>query len=75
MSKSLHNFITVHEIIKEVDPQVLRFFMATTQYRRPIQYSQANLTDAQNNLNHIQIAFDNLTYREQDADEGDVQEV
>ena len=75
MSKSLHNFITVHEIIKEVDPQVLRFFMATTQYRRPIQYSQANLTDAQNNLNHIQTAFDNLTYREQDADEGDVQEV
>ena len=69
MSKSLHNFITVHEIIKEVDPQVLRFFMATTQYRRPIQYSQANLTDAQNNLNHIQTAFDNLTYREQDADE------
>ena len=58
MSKSLHNFITVHEIIKEVDPQVLRFFMATTQYRRPIQYSQANLTDAQNNLNHIQTAFD-----------------
>ncbi|MBC8744146.1 cysteine--tRNA ligase [Lactobacillus sp. Marseille-P7033] len=67
MSKSLHNFITVHDIIKEVDPQVLRFFMATTQYRRPIQYSQANLTDAQNNLDHIQTAFDNLTYREQDA--------
>ncbi|HFJ6898161.1 TPA: cysteine--tRNA ligase, partial [Enterococcus faecium] len=34
MSKSLGNFITVHEMIKNVDPQVLRFFMATTQYRR-----------------------------------------
>lgn len=67
MSKSLHNFITVHDIIKEVDPQVLRFFMATTQYRRPIQYSQANLIDAKNNLEHIQTAFDNLTYREKDA--------
>ena len=75
MSKSLHNFITVHDIIKEVDPQVLRFFMATTQYRRPIQYSQANLTDAQNNLDHIQTAFDNLTYREQDAEKKDDQEV
>ncbi len=32
MSKSLGNFITVHEMIKNVDPQVLRFFMATTQY-------------------------------------------
>lgn len=70
MSKSLHNFITVHDIIKQVDPQVLRFFMATTQYRRPIQYSQANLTDAQNNLDHIQTAYDNLTYRQQDAQPG-----
>ena len=71
MSKSLHNFITVHDIIKTVDPQVLRFFMATTQYRRPIQYSEDNLTDAKNNLEHIQIAYDNLTYRQQDAAAGD----
>ncbi|MBB1062904.1 cysteine--tRNA ligase [Limosilactobacillus fastidiosus] len=70
MSKSLHNFITVHDIIKEVDPQVLRFFMATTQYRRPIQYSKDNLIDAKNNLDHIQTAFDNLTYRQKDAEAG-----
>ncbi len=70
MSKSLHNFITVHDIIKQVDPQVLRFFMATTQYRRPIQYSEDNLIDAQNNLEHIQTAFDNLTYRQKDAQDG-----
>ncbi len=70
MSKSLHNFITVHDIIKQVDPQVLRFFMATTQYRRPIQYSEANLIDAKNNLEHIQTAFDNLTYRQKDAQDG-----
>lgn len=71
MSKSLHNFITVHDIIKTVDPQVLRFFMATTQYRRPIQYSEDNLTDAKNNLEHIQTAYDNLIYRQQDAATGD----
>ncbi|MEY8441763.1 cysteine--tRNA ligase [Lactobacillaceae bacterium 24-114] len=70
MSKSLHNFITVHDIIKKVDPQVLRFFMATTQYRRPIQYSEDNLIDAKNNLEHIQTAYDNLTYREKDAEDG-----
>ena len=70
MSKSLHNFITVHDIIKKVDPQVLRFFMATTQYRRPIQYSENNLVDAKNNLDHIQTAYDNLTYRQQDAQTG-----
>ena len=70
MSKSLHNFITVHDIIKQVDPQVLRFFMATTQYRRPIQYSEDNLIDAQNNLEHIQTAFDNLTYRQKYSQDG-----
>ena len=70
MSKSLHNFITVHDIIRQVDPQVLRFFMATTQYRRPIQYSEDNLIDAKNNLEHIQTAFDNLTYRQKDAQDG-----
>ena len=70
MSKSLHNFITVHDIIKHVDPQVLRFFMATTQYRRPIQYSEANLTDAKNNLEHIQNAYNNLEYRKNDAHYG-----
>ncbi|MGN1280239.1 MAG: cysteine--tRNA ligase [Limosilactobacillus sp.] len=75
MSKSLHNFITVHDIIKKVDPRVLRFFMATTQYRRPIQYSEDNLTDAKNNLDHIQTAYDNLTYRQQDAQAGGDAEV
>lgn len=71
MSKSLHNFITVHDILKHVDPQVLRFFMSTTQYRRPIQYSQDNLDDAQHNLDHIQTAYNNLAYRLKDAASGD----
>ena len=75
MSKSRDNFITVHDIIKHVDPQVLRFFMATTQYRRPIQYSEANLQDAQNNLEHIRNTYDNLTYRQRDAQDGNDDEV
>ena len=70
MSKSLGNFVTVHDIIKNLDPQVLRFFMATTQYRRPIQYSPLNIADAQNNLSHIQNAFENLDYRLNDAQPG-----
>lgn len=46
MSKSLHNFVTVHDILKRVDPQVLRFFMASVQYRKPINYSEENLKQA-----------------------------
>ena len=39
MSKSLGNFILVHDIIKEVDPDVLRFFMISVHYRSPINYN------------------------------------
>ncbi|WP_047998926.1 cysteine--tRNA ligase [Lactiplantibacillus herbarum] len=67
MSKSLGNFVTVHDIIKQIDPQILRFFMATTQYRRPIQYTQGNLDEAANNLSKLQNAYRNLTFRLTDA--------
>lgn len=75
MSKSLGNFVTVHDMIKEVDPQVVRFFMATTHYRHPIQYSQTNIEEATNNLNKLKTAFDNLNYRLKDAVVGSNQEV
>jgi cysteinyl-tRNA synthetase len=38
MSKSLGNFVLVHDIIKKHDPQVLRFFMLSVHYRNPINY-------------------------------------
>ncbi|WP_238046275.1 cysteine--tRNA ligase [Enterococcus mundtii] len=67
MSKSLGNFITVHEMIQEVDPQVLRFFMATTQYRRPIRYSEATMKEAATNLQRLKNTFDNLNFRFENA--------
>ena len=70
MSKSLHNFVTVHQLIRHVDPQVLRFLMSTTQYRRPIQYSRDSLLEAQNNLNRLQNAYNNLHYRLKSARPG-----
>lgn len=64
MSKSLGNFVTVHELLKTVDPQVLRLFIASTQYRRPIQYSATNLRAAANNLQHLQTTWQNLIFRQ-----------
>lgn len=72
MSKSLGNFITVHDLLNEVDPQVVRFFMATTQYRRPIRYTSANLAEAKTNLDRIQTAVTNVSYRLQDAEQGEL---
>lgn len=75
MSKSLGNFVTVHDLLKEVNPQVIRFFMSTTQYRRPIRYSSDNLDEAKVNLNKLQTAYENLSYRLKDSVEGNDKEV
>lgn len=75
MSKSLGNFVTVHDLLKEVNPQVIRFFMSTTQYRRPIRYSSANSNEAKVNLNKLQTAYENLSYRLKDSVEGNDKEV
>ena len=75
MSKSLGNFVTVHDLLKKVNPQVIRFFMSTTQYRRPIRYSSANLNEAKVNLNKLQTAYGNLSYRLKDSVEGNDKEV
>lgn len=67
MSKSLGNFVTVHEMVQQLDPQVLRFFMATTQYRRPIRYSETTLKEATTNLQRLRTAYENAGFRFADA--------
>lgn len=67
MSKSVGNFILVHDILKEVDASALRFLLATAHYRRPIKFSPKAVTEAAVNLEKIQLAYQNAIYRETDA--------
>lgn len=67
MSKSLGNFVLVHELIKEVDPQIVRYFMASAHYRLPINYSSSTLEEAKTNLKRIRQAYTNVSYRLGDA--------
>ena len=39
MSKSLGNFLTLRDVLKTVDPELLRLFMLRTHYRRPLNFS------------------------------------
>ncbi|WP_282805537.1 cysteine--tRNA ligase [Lactobacillus isalae] len=66
MSKSLHNFVTVHDILKQIDPQVLRFYMSSVQYRRPINYSEDGLKQAETVLKRYQNTLRNLDARLED---------
>jgi len=53
MSKSLGNFFTIRDILKIYQPEVLRFFLLTTHYRSPIDYSDQNLKEAETALEKI----------------------
>lgn len=57
MSKSLGNFILVHDIIKEIDPNVLRFFMISVHYRNPINYNRELVGAAAAGLERIQSSY------------------
>jgi cysteinyl-tRNA synthetase len=50
MSKSLGNFFTIREVLNTVDPEVVRFFLLSTHYRSPIEFSDAQLTEAEATL-------------------------
>ncbi|MCF2648112.1 cysteine--tRNA ligase [Niallia circulans] len=63
MSKSLGNFITVNDIIKIHDPQVLRFFMLSVHYRNPINYSEEVLEKTRAGLERIRTSYENLKHR------------
>jgi cysteinyl-tRNA synthetase len=53
MSKSLGNFFTIRDVLTEYDAEVIRFFLASVQYRSEINYSQEGLQDAQSKLDRL----------------------
>ena len=53
MSKSLGNFITIRKLLETYPPDVFRFFVLSTHYRSPIDFSQEILEQAGNSLKRI----------------------
>jgi cysteinyl-tRNA synthetase len=47
MSKSLGNFFTIKEILHKYEPEVVRYFLLTSHYRSPIEFSDAQLNEAE----------------------------
>ena len=57
MSKSLGNFFTIREVLKQYDAEVVRFFMLRAHYRSPLNYSDQNLDDAKSALTRLYTAL------------------
>ncbi|MDC3208937.1 cysteine--tRNA ligase [SAR86 cluster bacterium] len=53
MSKSLGNFVTIKDVLKEYHPEVLRMFFYLTHYRKPINFNENSINDAKNILDKL----------------------
>jgi len=70
MSKSLGNFFTVREVLKRYKPEVVRFFIVSSHYRSPLNYSDQNLDAARSALDGLYLALRGLTPKD-DGSEGE----
>jgi cysteinyl-tRNA synthetase len=58
MSKSLGNFFTTREVLSKIKhPEVLRFFLLSSHYRGPMNYSPDQLGQAEAGLNRLYTAL------------------
>ncbi|WP_306547321.1 cysteine--tRNA ligase [Desulfobulbus sp.] len=53
MSKSLGNFLTIRDVLKQYEPEVLRLFIFSTQYRNPLDFTETALQDARSGLERM----------------------
>ena len=60
MSKSLGNFFTIREVLKKYDPEVIRYFILTSHYRSPLNYSDQHLDNAKAALTGLYTALRGL---------------
>lgn len=79
MSKSLGNFFTIREVLNKYDPEVLRFFLLSTHYRSPVEFSEDSLREAVNSLERFYNTMDRVqeffeTSKAHGEDKGDYSE-
>jgi len=57
MSKSLKNFFTVKDVLKQYDVSTIRFFLLNTHYRQPLNYDKEALDEAHRSLERLQNTY------------------
>jgi cysteinyl-tRNA synthetase len=53
MSKSLGNFFTIREVMERFSGEAIRYFLLTTHYRQPINFSDVPLTEAADRMVYL----------------------
>ncbi|MDX1796635.1 MAG: cysteine--tRNA ligase [Hydrogenovibrio sp.] len=60
MSKSLGNFFTIREVLKVYHPEVIRYFLLSSHYRSPVNYSEENLDGAKASVSRLYSALEQV---------------
>ena len=60
MSKSLGNFEYARDVLQRYDKETIRYFYFSTHYRKPLNFSEKNLQDAQSAVNRVYELFQAL---------------
>ncbi len=68
MSKSLNNFFTVREVLKNYPAEVLRYFLVSSHYRSAVNYSEENLKIAWSALERFYHALKDLPVQTKTTD-------
>ena len=67
MSKSLKNFFTIRDVLKNYDGETLRYFLISSHYRSPLNYSKTNIDGAQSALKRLYNAINGLNKKVDDV--------
>lgn len=70
MSKSLGNFVTVHQLLEDgVQGEVIRYYMLSTHYRQPFDFTREGLKQAKKSLDRLYTALQNANVAADDTRE------
>ncbi len=70
MSKSLNNFFTVRDVAEKYGYEAIRYFLISSQYRSPINYSVDIIEQAKNSLERLYTCRNNIDFALKNAEEG-----
>tara|TARA_Y100001970_G_scaffold285220_1_gene404348 strand:+ start:1148 stop:2521 length:1374 start_codon:yes stop_codon:yes gene_type:complete len=62
MSKSLDNFVTIREALKGYSPEIVRYFLLSSHYRSPINYSESGLKESKAALDRLYNSINGLDF-------------
>ncbi|MGX6641653.1 cysteine--tRNA ligase [Legionella pneumophila] len=67
MAKSIGNFYTIADVLKEHHPEVIRYFLLSSHYRSPLNYSEENLLNAKKALIRLYQAVKDVPPQTEDS--------